>query len=200
MEETDLNYPLRLSFKILAIARQLSVTDSGGSLVLYVKQKAFKLKESVTVFADEGQTQPLFTIGADRVIDFSARYNITDVRGAVVGSMKRQGMKSLWRSRYDIMSNEQVVMTIQEVNPWSKVFDSLFGEIPILGMFTGYFFHPAYDVLRPNGQPVMRLTKEPAFLEGKFRIDQTGTLQSQGEEILVVLSLLMMVLLERARG
>lgn len=195
-----MNYPLRLSFKILAIARQLSVVDATGRLVFYVKQKAFKLKEAVTIFADEAQTQPLFTIGADRVIDFSARYHIRDQRGGTLGSLKRQGMKSLWRSRYDIMSGEQVMLTIQEVNPWSKVMDSLFGEIPVLGMFTGYFFHPAYDVLRPNAQPVMRLTKEAAFLEGKFRIEQTGQLQSEGEELVIVLSLLMMVLIERARG
>lgn len=197
--ETKVNYPLQLSFKILAIARQLSVTDSTGSLIGYVKQKAFKLKEAVTIFADEGQTQPLFTIGADRVIDFSARYHFRDRGGAVLGSVKRQGMKSLWRSRYDIMSGEQVVMTIQEANPWSKVFDSLFGEIPILGMFTGYFFHPAYDVLRPNGAAVLRLVKEPAFFEGKFKIDKTGEM-NQGEETLALLSLIMMILLERARG
>jgi hypothetical protein len=90
-------------------------------------------------------------------------------------------------------------MTIQEANPWSKVFDRLFGEIPILGMFTGYFCHPAYDVLRPNGAAVLRLGKEPAFFEGKFRIDKTGEL-NQNEETLALLSLIMMILLERARG
>jgi uncharacterized protein YxjI len=193
------NYPLQLSFKILAIARQLSVTDATGRLVFYVKQKAFKLKESVTIFGDAEQTQPLYTIGADRVIDFSARYHITDQRGGVIGSVKRQGMKSLWRSRYDIMNGEAVVMTIQEANPWSKVFDSLFGEIPILGIFTGYLFHPAYNVLRPSGEPVMLLVKEPAFLEGKFRIEKMAAL-SEEEELRALLSLLMMVLLERARG
>jgi uncharacterized protein YxjI len=193
------NYPLRLSFKILAIARQLSVVDASGALIFYVKQKAFKLKEAVTVFADEGQTQSLYTINADRVLDFSARYHFTDQRGNVIGSVKRQGMKSLWRSRYDIMGGEQVVMTIQEANPWAKVFDSLFGEIPIIGMFSGYVFHPAYNVLHPNGTAIMRLVKEPAFLEGKFRIEKTGAV-NEHEEILALLSLLMMVLIERARG
>lgn len=194
-----MDYPLRLSFKILAIARQLSVVDSTGRLIFYVKQKAFKLKEAVNIFADEAQTQPLYTMGADRVIDFSARYHFRDQAGNVLGSVKRQGMKSFWRSRYDIMSGEQVVMTIQEVNPWSKVFDSLFGEIPILGIFTGYLFHPAYDVLRTNGQPILRLVKEPAFLEGKFRVDKLAEMH-QMEEMLGILSLLMMVLIERSRG
>lgn len=194
-----MNYPLRLSFKILAIARQLSVTDASGQLVFYVKQKAFKLKESVTVFADEGQTQSLYTINADRVLDFSGRYRFTDQRGMELGSVKRHGMKSLWKSRYDIMYGEQVVMTIQEANPWSKVFDSLFGEIPIIGVFSGYVFHPAYNVLRPDGSAVMTLVKEPAFFEGKFKVEKLGPLNEQ-EEMLALLSLVMMVLLERARG
>lgn len=194
-----MNYPLQLSFKILAIARQLSVVDATGRLVFYVKQKAFKLKEAVTVFADEAQTQPLYTISADRVLDFSARYHFTDQGGARLGSVKRQGMKSLWRSRYDIMDGEQVVMTIQEANPWTKVFDSLLGELPVVGMFTGYLFHPAYNVLRADGTHVLRLVKEPAFFEGKFKLESLGPLNDR-EEMLAVLSLLMMVLLERARG
>ena len=194
-----MNYPLKLSFKILAIARQLSVTDSTGRLVFYVKQKAFKLKEAVTIFADEGQTQPLFTINADRVLDFSGRYRFANTANQDIGSVKRQGMKSLWRARYDIMEGEQVVMTIQESNPWAKVFDSLLGEIPIVGIFTGYLFHPAYTVQRPTGEAVLRIVKEPAFLEGKFRVEQLGPMR-EDEELRAVLSLLMMVLLERARG
>lgn len=194
-----MNYPLKLSFKILAIARQLSVVDATGRLVFYVKQKAFKLKEAVTVFADEAQTQPLYTINADRVLDFSARYHFADQSGASLGSVKRQGMKSLWKARYDIMDGEQAVMTIQEANPWAKVFDSLFGELPIIGMFSGYVFHPAYNVLRPDGSVVLHLVKEPAFLEGKFRIEKVGP-TSDSEEIRALLSLLMMVMLERARG
>lgn len=194
-----MNYPLHLSFKVLALAQQMSVTDASGSLVFYVKQKAFKLKEAVTVFADAEQTRPLYTIGADRVLDFSARYYFKDGAGTPLGSVKRQGMKSLWRSRYDLMDGEAVTMTIQEANPWSKVFDSLFGEIPIVGMFSGYVFHPSYNVLRPDGSAVMRLTKEPAFFEGKFRIEKLGAMEP-GEELRVLLGLLMMVLLERHRG
>ena len=194
-----MNYPLDLSFKILAIARQLSVTDSTGKLVFYVKQKAFKLKEAVTIFGDAEQTRPLYTINADRVIDFSARYHFSNGNGQHLGSVKRQGMKSLWRSRYDIMDGEAITMTIQEENPWIKVFDGLFGELPIVGMFTGYFFHPAYVVQRSNGEAVMRLEKQPALFEGKFRVEKLATM-SDVEETRALLSLLMMVLLERGKG
>ena len=73
-----MKYPLNLSFKLLAIAQQITGTDAAGQVVFYVKQKAFKLKEAVTVFADVEQTKPMYTIKADRVIDFSARYDFND--------------------------------------------------------------------------------------------------------------------------
>ena len=194
-----MNYPLHMSFKVLAIAQQISVTDAGGSLVFYVKQKAFKLKEAVTVFADAGQTQPLYSINANKMLDFSARYAFTDRQGRPLGSVRRQGMKSLWKSHYDVLDGEQVVMTIQEESAWTKVLDGLVGEIPILGMFTGYLFHPAYLVTRQDGTLVLRLEKQPAFFEGKFIIEKKAEMNEQEEER-ALLSVIMMILLERHRG
>ena len=194
-----MDYPLDLSFKIIALAPQLSVTDAHGSVVMYVRQKLLKLKEAVTVYADTQQTQPLYTMNADRILDWSARYNFADMQGNNLGAVKRQGMKSLWKSHYDILDGDSVVMTIQEENPWVKVIDGLVGEIPIIGMFTGYLFHPAYVVARTDGTVVMRLEKKPAFLEGKFAIESKLPLPER-EEKQALLSLLMMLLLERSRG
>jgi len=194
-----MDYPLDLSFKIIALAPQLSVTDAHGSVVMYVRQKLLKLKEAVTVYADTQQTQPLYTMNADRILDWSARYNFADMQGNNLGAVKRQGMKSLWKSHYDILDGDSVVMTIQEENPWVKVIDGLVGEIPIIGMFTGYLFHPAYLVARTDGTVVMRLEKKPAFLEGKFAIESKLPLPER-EEKQALLSLLMMLLLERSRG
>jgi uncharacterized protein YxjI len=194
-----MEYPANFSFKIMALSPQLAVTDAGGNLVYYVKQKVFKLKEEVTVFSDREQTQPLYKINADRVIDFSARYHFSDTAGNALGSVKRQGMKSLWKARYDILDGEEIVMNIAEENPWIKVADAMFGQIPLVGIASGYLFHPKYLISRADGTPVLRLTKEPAFFEGKFRLDELADI-SEAEEQRAILSLLMMVLLERARG
>ena len=194
-----MNYPLQLSFQILSIARKLSVIDAAGNLSFFVKQKMFKLKESVTVFADEEQKLPLYELKADRVIDFSASYHFNDARGTHVGTVRRKGMKSIWKARYDIVNGSGRALTIQEANPWAKVCDSLLGEIPILGMFSGYLFHPEYLVAREDGTAVMRLKKEPAFFQGKFSIEKLATV-SEEEETRILLSLIMMVLLERQRG
>jgi hypothetical protein len=192
-------YPLTFSFKILSFASQFSVRDSGGNLIAYARQKILALKEAVTVFADEEKTRQLFTIKADRIIDCSARYNFTSAQGAIIGAVKRRGMRSLWKATYDILEGDNPVMIIQEENPWVKMADALLSEIPILGFFSGYFFHPVYQVTRADGTPVMRMTKQPAFFEGKFLVEKLGSL-TETEEQRVLLSLMMAILLERARG
>jgi uncharacterized protein YxjI len=194
------NYPLDLSFKLLALANQISVTDAQGNLLFYVKQKMFKLKEAVTVFADKEQQRPLFKINADRVIDISARYHISDVNGGALGSVKRQGMKSLWRARYDICDGaDNPVLTISEENPWIKVIDALVGEVPIVGMFTGFVFNPTYIVKNTYDAIIMRFKKQPSMFESKFRLESLIPISPE-EEQRTVLSILMMVLLERRRG
>ena len=194
-----MHYPLELKFKLWAFAPQLSITDSQGNLALYVRQKLWKLREAIGVFSDSERTNQLYSIKADRILDFSARYNFSDQIDKPLGAVKRRGLKSLWKSHYDIFDGEMVVFTIQEENPWVKVMDSLCAEIPILGMFTGYVFNPTYLVSRPDGRTVMHLSKQPTFLSRVFSIKKVDQI-SDREEIQVVLSLLMMLLLERNRG
>ena len=52
-----MNYPLDLTFKVLALTGQIYVRDASGSLVAFVKQKFLKLKEDINIFADEQQSQ-----------------------------------------------------------------------------------------------------------------------------------------------
>ena len=195
-----MNYPLSLSFKLLALASQIYIRDANGNLLGYVKQKLFKLKEDINIFADEGQTQHLFNIKADRMLDFSANYRFTDNQGGVIGSIRRKGMRSIWKANYEISDAAgNQALRINEENGWVKVGDALLGELPIIGMFTGYLFNPSYMISRADGSPVARLKKQPAFFEGKFNLEPQIQL-SGNEETLVLLSVLMMTLLERRRG
>ncbi|MEP0871954.1 hypothetical protein NDA01_19240 [Trichocoleus desertorum AS-A10] len=198
--ELPMQYPLTLTFKLWSLAPQLALQDAtGDNTVFCIRQKLFKLKEVINVFADLQRTQLKYEIKADRIIDFSARYNFVDTNGKTMGAVKRRGMKSLWRAHYDIYDGDTAIFTISEQNPWVKVMDSLFAEIPIVGLFTGYVFNPVYAVNRANGNPVMYLEKRPAFLSRIFTIKQVDQL-SGNEEAQVLLSLVMMLLLERNRG
>ncbi len=195
-----MNFPLELRFKILAIASQISVRDSSGLLLCYVKQKAFKLKETVTVFADEEQTRPLYTMKADRVFDISAQYHIEDMAGQPIGMIKRHGMRSFWRTHYEVQRDGGPVFDIREENPWIKVADAAFSEIPVAGVLSGYLFHPAYRLsASATGTAVLRARKRPAFFEGMYKIEALGAMSSD-DELLGMLSIVMMLLLERQRG
>jgi uncharacterized protein YxjI len=114
--------------------------------------------------------------------------------------MARRGMRSLWKSQYDIYDeNDQTKYQINEDNAWIKVIDGIIGEIPVVGMFSGYFLNPSYTVKDSSGKEYFRLKKMPSLFGRRFQLDRLIDIDGE-DESLVILSLLMMVLLERSRG
>ena len=194
-----MRYPLDLRFRLVSLGPQINVLDAGGRSVAYVKQKAFRLKEDVEVHTDDSRQTLLWRIKADRIIDWSAAYRITDAGGALLGTLRRRGGRSLWRATYVISDpNDQVMGGIHEKDPWTKVLDGLLSIVPILGDFSGYFLNPSYVVSRGDEQ-VLEVRKRPAFFETRFSIEQVSGVDAINEALLVA-SVLMMVLLERGRG
>lgn len=197
----NLNYPLDFKFKITTLASDFNITDRNGNYVAYVRQKMFRLKEDVIVFSDESRTKELFNIKANQWIDFNASYMMTDLlTGKKFGSLARKGVRSIWKARYDIIDEkDKPIYQINEDNGWIKVFDSFLGEIPILGMLTGYFLNSSYTVKDNAGKEYFRLKKMPSLVGRRFQLERLIDIDDE-DESLVVLSFLMMVLLERARG
>ena len=167
-------FPVQFQFKIGTLANDFTATDANGKTLAYVRQKMFKLKEAVTVFRDESKSQVLCEIKADRIIDWSANYHFYDASGETFGSVRRKGMRSLWKAHYEVFDESgNHISNISEENPMAKVMDGLLGEIPIIGMFAGYFFHPKYLLSQASdGSPKMRLTKQAAMWEGKYQLDR----------------------------
>ncbi len=193
------NYPLDLSFKIFTIGTRVGVTDASGKPVAYVRKKKFKLREDVMVYRDEGQSEALFRLQADRILDFSASYAVTAPDGRLLGHVRRQGVRSLWRSAYGIAdASGKEVGGIREENPWVKVADAVLEMIPFADVLDGLFFNPAYRI-ELRGEPVLRLQKSRALLESRFRLEKLGDF-GEGDENLLLASVVMMLLLERERG
>jgi len=83
----------RKVFKLLGGA--FHIYNEAGNLVFYGEQKAFKLREDMRVYADEGKKQELLVIKTPQILDISATYNVTDATtGEPVGALKRKGLKS----------------------------------------------------------------------------------------------------------
>ncbi|MFB6373131.1 MAG: hypothetical protein ABEN55_08455, partial [Bradymonadaceae bacterium] len=56
------------------------------NLRFFVKQKAFKLKEAIRIFADEDMTDEQLRIEARNVMDFSGTYDVETPEGEHVGA------------------------------------------------------------------------------------------------------------------
>jgi len=196
----SLVFPLQLTFKITTFSNDFLAYDANGNTVAYVRQKMLKIFEEVQVYSDDSRSELNYTIRANKWLDFSATYTFTNRMGFEIGRIVRKGWASLWKSHYEILDErQQQDLLIREENPWAKVFDSILGEIPGVGVLTGYLFHPSYIVTRPNGTQVVRLKKEPSFFGRKFSIDKLSAFES-GEEERILLGLMMLILLERQRG
>ena len=105
----------RKVFKLLGGA--FHVFDPAGNVVLYSKQKAFKLKEDIRIYTGEDMGTEVLTIRTDQIIDLGATYHVHDSQqgGVRVGSLKRKGLKSMLRDEWVILdSSGQEVGIIQE--------------------------------------------------------------------------------------
>jgi uncharacterized protein YxjI len=101
-------------FKLLGAA--FHVYDQAGNLVMYSKQKAFKLREDIRLYTGEDMQTELLTIQARQIIDFSAAYDVIDPRtGGKVGALRRKGLKSMLRDEWVLMdARDQEIGLVQE--------------------------------------------------------------------------------------
>lgn len=195
-----MNYPLNLTFRITTISNDFTIQDAVGENIAFVRQKLLKLKEQVDVYKDPSRSELQYKIKANRWLDFSASYAFFNADDKGLGNVVRRGWKSLWKAHYEIYDENDVQeFLVSEENPWVKVLDSTVGELPIVGMFTGYWFHPSYIVARPEGTPVAQLKKVKSFFGRRFVINKLGEFDT-AEEQRIMLGLMMMILLERQRG
>lgn len=196
----NIRFPLNFSFKIFTPSNDFSVIDAGGHEIAYTRQKIFKIKESVQIFRNSSRNELLFTVKADRIIDFNASYTVRDAAENVLGSIKRSGVKSLWKTSYTVHDAAgRQLYSLQEKNPWIAVLDGLLSEVPIVGTLSGYLFNPSYSVTDGSGGEVFTLKKEPSFFERKFSLHKNGG-ASSADDILVLNAAMMLMLLERGDG
>jgi uncharacterized protein YxjI len=200
-----LQYPLTLNFEMAlftpALPLQISVRNGTGREILYVRQKLLKLRDKIKIFSDSSQSQELYEVNADRILDWSARFVFTDPQGRTVGAIQRQGSRSIWRATYDIQdASGRDLFGIQEEQPWLKVIGYFVEAIPFVEAFSGYLFSPTYGLQRAaTGQTDLRITKRRRAVSLTFRVDNLAGPLPEHEEVATVLGILIMVLHERYR-
>ncbi len=96
------------------LGSEFEIFDTQSNLKYFIKQKAFKLKEAITVF-DHTKTNPVILIQARRWRDFSGTYDVSRADGQKIGALKREGMASLFRDSWKILDmDDNIVGSIDE--------------------------------------------------------------------------------------
>ena len=101
--------PFGNSYRVLA--------DDGGApggLLAFAQQKRLAFKESFTLFRDEGRSEPVLTIRADRRIDLRSAMTVRDPAGEVVGVLRKRGAASLLRSTWEAEQPGRPPVVVQE--------------------------------------------------------------------------------------
>ena len=120
----NLNYPLHFLFKIFTPSNDFTVTDNGGQEIAYTRQKIFRIKEAVEVYGNSRREQVRYTLKADRIIDFNAVYTLRDAAGQTIGKLKREGMRSLWRTSYTLLDAALPAQRFTVSLHWSSRYES----------------------------------------------------------------------------
>ena len=115
LQATSDEYVIRK--KVLTmLGAKFHIYDAQGNLVGFSKQKAFKLKEDIRLYATEDMKDEVLSIKARAVIDFSAGYDVVDTAsGERVGCLRRKGFASMMRDTWVILdAQEREIGQIQE--------------------------------------------------------------------------------------
>ncbi|MDR3635408.1 MAG: hypothetical protein P4L84_16505 [Isosphaeraceae bacterium] len=153
----------RQVFKLLGAAFRLTTPD--GRLLAYSKQKAFKLREDIRVYADEAMTTELLFIQADRVIDFSAAYTVTDSQtGDRIGALRRKGWTSMLRDTWELLDAAGTVRGhVKEDSTWKAL---LRRTTDLASLFL-----PQTFLIQVDGQTVATMKQNFLGIPPKYTVD-----------------------------
>lgn len=139
--------------KVLVIfGASFQIFDAQGVQIGYCRQKSFKLKEDLRICTDQNMTEEMLRIRARSIIDFAATYDVTlpeSQGGAMLGSLRRRGMKSLVRDSWSVFDSDgREVAKLQE--------DS--AGMAILRRFLGSLFLPQrFHLVTADGRKIATL-------------------------------------------
>jgi hypothetical protein len=134
-----MNPKLIVEQKITAFVNKYAVytTNQNGDkdqLVAFAQQKRLAFKEKVIFYGDMQKTQPVFTFRAEKVFDVHGKYIVEDISGNAIGSFKKEFKKSLLKSTWNILGENDVpTLTVAENSLTLALFRRFVGFLPIIG-------------------------------------------------------------------
>lgn len=170
------------------------VFDPEGNIVLYCKQKAFKIKEDIRVYTDESMTQEALVIRTQSIFDLAGTYDVYDAMAQeTVGAIKRKGLKSL-------LKDEWLFLGPQGQEQGKIIEDSMLKAIVRRTIEAVSLVIPAAYHAQWNGKTVATFKQDFNPFVRKFNIDFTPDTQSVFDPRLGIAAAILLCAIELNRN
>ncbi len=173
---------------------KLMITTPDGRPLAASEQKAFRFKEDIRVHDGASHGSELLRIAADRIIDFSAAYQVHDsTTGEHIGTLRRKGWSSLLRDSWEILDVDGVVRgRVTEDSDWKAV----------IRRFVEYasFFMPQTFHIEVDGQLVGTMAQNWNPFVQKFTVDLTHDADGLLPRPLAVATVILLLAIEGRQG
>lgn len=137
--------------KIKLLANQYKIYDANaqgeqGQLIAFAHQKRFAFREKFTLYTDESKSSILLEVQARQVLDFGARYDVTDEAGKVIGTVGKAFGASLLKSTWNVYKpgeEEAPHLIVRERNATLAIVRRVWEVLPVISevpFFVKYHF------------------------------------------------------------
>ncbi len=151
--------------KMISLGNRYLVTDTANNVLLYSKQKMFKLKEDFRFFFDEAEKEEALVIKAQNILDFSGKYDVIDPStNTNLGLIKREGWSSLFVGKWVMYKADGTVLA--EVKEDSPVLAILRRFVDFISLLI-----PVEFKITCNGSEVGSIQKKRALFRDRYYIN-----------------------------
>ena len=166
--------------KMLALGNKYLVTDISNNVLLYSKQKLFKLKEDFRFYYDQGEKEEALVIRAENIIDFSGKYDVIDpINGSTIGKIKREGLSSLVRGKWKVISpSDEEIAEVSEDSTLLAILRRFFDVIS--------YFIPVEFTIRKGETVLGSIKKKRALIRDRYYLDMRQDSSSQIDRRLTI--------------
>jgi hypothetical protein len=171
-----------------------TIVGLDGAPLVSSEQKAFKLREDIRVNDGTPGGLEILQIKADRIVDFSAAYRVTDSQtGEHVGTLRRKGWSSLFRDSWEILDAQGIVRgRVIEDSPWKA---AVRRTIELAALLLPQAFQIEID-----GQVVATMKQNFNIFVHKFDVDLTLDTEGMLPRPLALACVILLLAIEGRQG
>ena len=114
--------------------------DIKGAQIAFAEQSRFAFREAITVLMNNAQSEILFTVKAEKILDIHGKFQVMDPEGNLIGYCKKAFGSSLLRSTWEIYDKaDTLLFTAKEKSPVMAIVRRIAQFVPYLSDIAPFF-------------------------------------------------------------